>query len=96
VVIDLDGFKAYNDTHGHVAGDLYLTNVARVVQDSVRSTVLVLPDCISEHECLAHLTAAGRGYAWSAGATYWQPQEPLDHALRRADERLYQAKSRPR
>jgi len=34
--IDLNGFKAVNDTHGHDAGDLVLIEVARAIQAMVR------------------------------------------------------------
>ncbi|WP_448187280.1 GGDEF domain-containing protein [Azospirillum sp. sgz301742] len=44
VMIDLDGFKAINDTHGHVAGDAYLRQVARLLQSHVR-----------EHDVVARL-----------------------------------------
>lgn len=36
VMIDLDGFKAINDTHGHLAGDAYLRHVARFLSARVR------------------------------------------------------------
>lgn len=106
VAIDLDGFKAYNDRQGHAAGDRYLTDVAHALQSCARSTdvvarfggdefVLVAPDCPSKAECLERLAAAGRDYRWSVGATHWRPDELLEEAMRRADERLYVAKSRP-
>ena len=41
VMIDLDGFKAINDTHGHVAGDAYLRQVARMVVGNVRQEDVV-------------------------------------------------------
>ena len=39
--VDLDFFKAVNDTHGHEAGDLVLREVARVLKRAVRRTDVV-------------------------------------------------------
>jgi diguanylate cyclase (GGDEF)-like protein/PAS domain S-box-containing protein len=36
MILDLDGLKALNDTHGHAAGDAVLTSVARRIADSLR------------------------------------------------------------
>jgi diguanylate cyclase (GGDEF)-like protein/PAS domain S-box-containing protein len=41
LVLDLDGFKAVNDTHGHSAGDLVLRNVADALRSRLRESDLV-------------------------------------------------------
>jgi diguanylate cyclase (GGDEF)-like protein len=38
VMIDLDGFKPVNDTHGHQAGDLILATVANLLERHTRDT----------------------------------------------------------
>lgn len=41
VMIDCDGFKQVNDTHGHDAGDIVLKAVAQALRDHVRTDDLV-------------------------------------------------------
>src|SRR5215212_8092079 len=41
ILLDVDDFKAYNDTHGHAAGDEILRCLARVLRDSARTDDLV-------------------------------------------------------
>jgi len=37
VMLDIDFFKNYNDTHGHLAGDEVLRTIAKLMRDNVRS-----------------------------------------------------------
>ncbi len=39
VLIDLDDFKAYNDTHGHLAGDEVLRHVGDLIRNCIREGV---------------------------------------------------------
>ena len=42
VMLDIDHFKNYNDTHGHPAGDQLLRDLGRVIISSVRTQVRVV------------------------------------------------------
>ncbi|OEH85234.1 hypothetical protein BHU72_06415 [Desulfuribacillus stibiiarsenatis] len=37
-ILDIDNFKKVNDTYGHIAGDLILTEVARTIKELIRKT----------------------------------------------------------
>ncbi|MFZ0920706.1 MAG: EAL domain-containing protein [Candidatus Dormiibacterota bacterium] len=41
MMLDLDGFKAVNDTYGHITGDQVLVQIAQRIVDSVRSVDVV-------------------------------------------------------
>jgi diguanylate cyclase (GGDEF)-like protein/PAS domain S-box-containing protein len=107
VMLDLNGFKAFNDQHGHPTGDDLLRSVARGWSEAVRATDMVarfggdefsitLPDCSRE----SALTVVGRVQAASprrmsssAGvAASSNGAETADELLARADAALYDAK----
>jgi len=108
VEIDLDGFKAYNDTHGHDAGDRLLADLARDWTTVLRHSdqlartggdefVLVLPaTTVAEADALLTRMREVNPARWSAGMSQWQPGEELPEALRHADHAMYLNKPRER
>ena len=57
ILMDIDHFKAVNDTHGHLVGDRVLSKAAQVLKDSLRGEDLVCR--IGGEEFLAVLPDAG-------------------------------------
>jgi diguanylate cyclase (GGDEF)-like protein len=103
-VIDLDDFKDVNDREGHAAGDRLLADLAACWSAALRPAdvlarfggdefVLLVPGTGDEEvgAVLARLESAHPA-AWTAGAVLCGSAEPLEDAIRRADERLYVAK----
>jgi diguanylate cyclase (GGDEF)-like protein/PAS domain S-box-containing protein len=106
VMLDLNGFKAFNDEHGHPAGDDLLRAVARDWSEAVRGTDMLarfggdefaisLPDC-SPELAIAVVgrvrTATSPRIDSSAGIASSDGVETADALVGRADAALYDAK----
>lgn len=107
VAIDIDHFKIYNDTHGHLAGDEALRACAAAWDESLRGEdtivrfggeefLVLLPDTEMAQACevVERLREAmPRGQTCSAGLAEWDFVESTDDLLSRADKALYLAKA---
>ena len=106
VILDLDRFKAFNDTHGHQAGDILLGEIGNLWRTQLRVSDFVaryggeefaalLPACPPDEAIAAverlRLAIPGE-QTCSAGVAYWDGEENPETLIGRADTALYDAK----
>lgn len=63
LMADIDHFKAYNDKHGHRAGDLLLYKIANLILQEIRGTDLAARYGGEEFLVIAHQTGAQEAFA---------------------------------
>jgi diguanylate cyclase (GGDEF)-like protein len=105
-MLDLDDFKAFNDSNGHLAGDALLTELADAWRGQLRrgdvlarvggdEFALLMPGtALSDAARVLERLQGAYPAHWSTGAVRWAGEDTLDALLERADERLYEHKDR--
>jgi diguanylate cyclase (GGDEF)-like protein len=109
ILLDLDGFKAVNDTLGHAAGDQVLQDLSRHLRDCLRDSdtsarlggdefLVVARRAFADPVAVADRIlrgwdTTGRSTTLSAGVALHQQGATFDETFDRADQALYRAKA---
>ena len=110
LALDLDHFKAYNDEHGHVAGDHLLKATASAWSEALRGAdllarlggdefIALLPDCMPEEAARVAdrlSRAVPLGQTCSSGIACWDGHESSEALVGRADKYMYATKLQAR
>lgn len=111
IVLDLDGLKKINDTHGHKAGDDHLRRAARCLGTTLRDVdqvsriggdefAILVPECSEEtaRTILKRLEVQFSNECVSAswGVAAFDRSTGIEAAQKMADKRMYEMKARHR
>jgi len=106
MILDVDHFKAFNDTHGHNAGDQVLRDTAREIRGMIRSGdlfarwggeefIVAFPDVPIDGagQAAEKIRQGVTRVSVSIGLAEARGDDSLERLVGRADDALYQAKS---
>ena len=109
ILLDLDGFKAVNDTLGHAAGDQVLQDLSRHLRECLRDSdtsarlggdefLVVARRAFADPVAVAQRilrgwAGSGRSTTISAGVALHEIGVPVEETFDRADQALYRAKA---
>ena len=74
-VVDVDYFKKFNDTHGHIIGDQLLRLVAQVLRDSIRECDLATRYGDEEIVVVCQEPSLGRAKRWPNACAVASPMQ---------------------